>query len=125
MSSIITVRCIRSFEYRTIKLMVIPNINLEEMTIDDLEKIVQNEIKTKGAYRAHRTKKYDCFKLYAVKQGHKANCLVINMENDETLMLEARNVPLSKLGVTDESEISYFVKEEYLEYKKNPVIKWE
>lgn len=63
--------------------------------------------------------------MYAVKQGHKANCLVINMENDDVLILDQKNIPLSKLGVTDESEISYFNKAEYLEYKKNPVIKWE
>ena len=49
--------------------------------------------------------------------GSKTSDTVINCENDDDLMLK-ENFTLSESGVKNETEISFFKLEDYLEYKK-------
>ena len=49
--------------------------------------------------------------------GSKTSDTVINCENDDDLILKG-NMTLSESGVKNETEISFFKLEDYLEYKQ-------
>lgn len=50
--------------------------------------------------------------------------LVINMDNDDATILKDQDKTLAECGVENETELSLFNMEAYLEYKKNPEEKW-
>lgn len=39
--AILTVRCIKSFEYRTCKNLILHNVNLEVMTVGELKELIK------------------------------------------------------------------------------------
>lgn len=120
--TVLTIRLIRSFEYRNVKLMVLKNVDLS-MTTQQLLERVMSEIQTNSAYLPHRTRHYDTLKKYHTPHSFKSNHLVINFEDDEHLILK-NDQTLSEQGVIDEHEISCFIMEEYEKYKQNPENKW-
>jgi len=119
MSAVITIRLIRSFEYRNVKMMVLKGVDLQNTTTEQLLEKVLQEIETNSAYLPHRTRKYDTLKLYHKPHSFKSNHLVINFENDKDLILKPGKT-LEEQGVENEHEISCFIREEYEEYKKHP-----
>ena len=86
-------------------------------------KTIQDKINTESAYLPHRNRHYDTLKLYHHAHSFKANSLVINMHDDDKLILNL-DKSLQESNVDDEAEISCFILSEYLEYKKNPEVKW-
>lgn len=88
---------------------------------DDILNILA--IQKESKYKTHVTKKYDTFKLYMQAHSFKSQHLVINFEDDETKIL-AMDKTLEDQGIIDETELSFFVLDEYIAYKKNPEIKW-
>lgn len=70
-----------------------------------------------------RKYQFDTFKIETQAFGFKTNDPVINKESDEELILKEGST-LAQSGVKNETEISFFKLEDYLEYKKNPLIKW-
>lgn len=56
-SSTITVRIIKSFEYRTQKALVLKEINLKEMTVQGLIDRCMEEIKTRPGFKPYKTLK--------------------------------------------------------------------
>eukprot|EP01027_Heterolobosea_sp_BB2_P002352 GEZU01003518.1.p1 GENE.GEZU01003518.1~~GEZU01003518.1.p1 ORF type:complete len:123 (-),score=44.32 GEZU01003518.1:90-458(-) len=119
----LTIRCIRSFEYRNIKNMILKDIDLENTTTEQLMQKVNEEIQKNAAWAPHRTKKYDTMKICHKAHGFKSQNLVINLENDDTLILK-KDQTLAQNGVETETEISYFVMDEYQKYKENPQVLW-
>ncbi len=71
--SVLTIRVIRSFEYRNVKLMILKNVDLENTTTQQLMDMVNHEIQTNSAYLPHRNRKYDTLKLY-----HKAHSFKVS-----------------------------------------------
>jgi hypothetical protein len=53
----------------------------------------------------------------------KSQHLVINFEEDETQILQTGKT-LKEFNIEHETELSFFVLQEYLDYKKNPEVKW-
>ncbi|KAI9302071.1 hypothetical protein BJ944DRAFT_167951 [Cunninghamella echinulata] len=106
--SVITIRCIKSFEYRTCKSLVLQHLNLETTTVGDLKKLIME----------------NTLKLYTVAHGHKTMNLIINMEDDDRLIYNDDSAALAWAGVENETEISFFNRQQYEEYKKNPEMKW-
>ncbi|XP_022782522.1 UPF0538 protein C2orf76 homolog isoform X2 [Stylophora pistillata] len=102
----VTVRLIRSFEYRSIKYVVFKDVSLEQTAEDFMDFVVSDTMKIQ--HKAH---------------GAKTSDPVINTENDEMLMLR-HDCSLSENGIGHETEISFFKKEDYERYKDNPMLKW-
>lgn len=50
--------------------------------------------------------------------------LVINMEDDDQLVLSDSSKTLLQCGIENETELSVFNWNDYVEYKKNPEEKW-
>ncbi|KAI8089576.1 uncharacterized protein BX664DRAFT_333374 [Halteromyces radiatus] len=122
--AVITIRCIKSFEYRTCKSLVLQHVNLETTTVGDLKQIVRDKIKTTSGWKPYLNVVFDTLKLYTVAHGHKTMNLIINMEDDDRLIYSDDSAALAWLGVENETELSFFNREQYEEYKKHPDMKW-
>ncbi|KAI3405745.1 hypothetical protein KGF56_001352 [Candida oxycetoniae] len=127
--ALITVRIIKSFPYRNVKNLIIKDIDLKSTTPAQLFTKVITEINTLGAFRPFRNVVYDSLKIYSQAHGSKSMNLVINFDNDKDLVLLEKGESISDkglwdLGVRNETEISIFNWEEYIEYKKNPKEEW-
>ncbi|KAG2387696.1 hypothetical protein C9374_001290 [Naegleria lovaniensis] len=119
----ITIRLIKSFAYRNIKLMILKDIQSEQLTGHDLLNLIKDKIEKESAYLPHRNRPYDTLKMYHHAHSFKANNLVINFQDDDKLVLHLDKT-LKENGVDNEAEISCFIWKEYLEFKHNPEIKW-
>eukprot|EP01080_Neovahlkampfia_damariscottae_P001799 gene1799-941_t len=122
MKATITVRLIRSFEYRNVMNMVVHDYDTSKTTEEFMEYIMK-EIQKESKYLTHRKKNYDTLKLYTQAHSMKSQHLVINFEDDETKLL-LKGKTLEEQGIENETELSCFNLEEYITFKKNPEIKW-
>ncbi|KAM9988716.1 hypothetical protein ACTFIZ_012564 [Dictyostelium cf. discoideum] len=120
-NKILIIRVIRSFEYRTIKNLILKDIDLNT-NVSDFKKLVSDKIQTTPGFTPFKTKQYDSMKIFFVPHGQKPNNLTINLENDHFFL--NNNKSLAENGVVYETEISFFVMEDYLKYKENPENKW-
>merc|ERR1711973_1042538 len=119
----VTVRLIRSFEYRNIKPIVLKAVDLDQ-SVSDFKALVNAEILSRSSISpVFRKHSYDTMKIQHIAHKSKTSDPVINTENDEKLIL-CETSTLKECGVGHETEISYFKREEYEKYKANPVLKW-
>ncbi|KAJ1854574.1 hypothetical protein GGH12_003645 [Coemansia sp. RSA 1822] len=118
---LITVRIIKSFEYRTCRNMVIP-VDIKTSTIDQLKQQCQELINSDSKFKPFRTVKFDTLKIYTQAFGNKTQNLIINLE--DAGFLEDGDAILQDVGVISETELSLFNREAYDAFKKNPEIKW-
>ncbi|KIO17915.1 hypothetical protein M407DRAFT_32406 [Tulasnella calospora MUT 4182] len=118
-SATITIRVIKSFEFRTTKSMVLHDLNLEQTTVGQLKDLVRQAIKTQGAWKPYRNVELDTIKLYTTTN------LIINLENDETMVWSDDSATLATLGAENETEVSIFNKKIYDEFKQKPETKWD
>ncbi|KDQ12272.1 hypothetical protein BOTBODRAFT_419529 [Botryobasidium botryosum FD-172 SS1] len=122
-SATITVRIIKSFEYRTERSLVLHDVNLEQVTVGRLKKMAQEAILTKPGWKPYRTAVFDTLKLYTKAHGAKTTNLIINLDHDEWIMNDDEQT-LASLGLENESEVSFFNREAYEQFKRNPEVKW-
>ncbi|TFY72392.1 hypothetical protein EVG20_g639 [Dentipellis fragilis] len=129
----LTIRIIKSFEYRTERSLVLHDLNFENTTVGDLKEIVRQGISvfhvlqaihSQPAWKAYRTVSFDTFKLYTKAHGAKTTNLIINLDHDDWI-LDDENRTLSDYGFENETEISFFNRESYERFKKNPVTRWD
>jgi hypothetical protein len=114
---VVTVRLIKSFEYKTVKNVVLKtssNVYLRDLLAQIKEMMASN--------RVYKMVQFDTFKLYFVKHGHKTQNLIINLEDDVFLDMDKT---ISENGIENETEISLFCAKDYFEYRANPTLKWE
>ncbi|KAK9317324.1 hypothetical protein V1524DRAFT_391675 [Lipomyces starkeyi] len=116
--AIITLRVIKSFEYRTERnFLILKDIDLTRTTVGDLLELAKKCIMTQGGgIRAFRNVEYNTLKLYTKAHGSKTTNLIINLENDDWI--------LSDHSKQNETKISLFNRTLYEAYKLNPVEKW-
>ncbi|XP_066029268.1 UPF0538 protein C2orf76 homolog [Pocillopora verrucosa] len=119
----VTMRLIRSFEYRNIKDVVFKDVSLEQTAKDFMDFVVSDIKKRSDVPLPIQTMLTDTMKIQHKAHGAKTSDPVINTENDEMLMLR-QDCSLSKNATGHETEISFFKKEDYDRYKANPVLKW-
>ncbi|XP_069110898.1 UPF0538 protein C2orf76 homolog [Argopecten irradians] len=120
---ILTVRLIRSFEYRNIKPLVFQNVDFSQ-TVETFMQTVDNDLKTKpGIPPPFRTFKYDTMKILHQAHGSKTSDPCINTDQDEKLILSPSDT-LHDSGIKHETELSYFKREDYEKYKADPKLTW-
>ncbi|KAI0637341.1 hypothetical protein C8Q77DRAFT_1097119 [Trametes polyzona] len=120
----LTVRVIKSFEYRTEKSLVLHHLNLETTTVGQLKETVRQAIQTQPAWKPYRNTTLDTIKLYTKAHGAKTTNLIINLDHDEWIF-DDDSKTLAELGLENESEVSFFNRQAYEEFKKHPDTKWE
>ncbi|KAK9361826.1 hypothetical protein V1504DRAFT_389230 [Lipomyces starkeyi] len=121
--AIITLRVIKSFEYRTERNLILKDIDLTRTTVGDLLELAKKCIMTQGGFRAFRNVEYNTLKLYTKAHGSKTTNLIINLENDDWILSD-HSKTLQECGIENETEISLFNRTLYEAYKLNPVEKW-
>ncbi|KAK9332261.1 hypothetical protein V1520DRAFT_33368 [Lipomyces starkeyi] len=121
--AIITLRVIKSFEYRTERNLILKDIDLTMTTVGDLLELAKKCIMTQGVFRAFRNVEYNTLKLYTKAHGSKTTNLIINLENDDWILPD-HSKTLQECGIENETEISLFNRTLYEAYKLNPVEKW-
>ncbi|ODV92192.1 hypothetical protein CANCADRAFT_23484 [Tortispora caseinolytica NRRL Y-17796] len=124
--SFITVRMIKSFEYQTFKSVVLPDVDLTTLTGAQLLEKMKKIVHTENGYKPYKScvDQFDTVKIYSKAHGTKTMNLIINLEDDNTTLIENLDLPLSQAGVENETELSIFNRDLYEKYKANPVNKW-
>ncbi|EPS38409.1 hypothetical protein H072_7861 [Dactylellina haptotyla CBS 200.50] len=120
----ITVRVIKSFPYRTCKNLILRDLDLTTLTVGDFKARAQNDVKTLPGWKPYQNVEFDSMKLYTKAQGTKNQNLIINMDHPEW-MFDDDSKTLAEMGCGHETEVSFFNKDAYEEYVKDPVNKWE
>lgn len=119
----ITVRVIRSFEYRSIRPIVVKNIDTKQSVLQFKHHILES-IRTKNDFPPPvRNYEYDTLKIEHQAHAAKSYDLVINTENDDAYILKDDDT-LESSGVCNETELSFFKLTDYLKYKNNPSHAW-
>jgi len=119
----VTIRLIRSFEYRNIKHVVYKNVDFSQTTEQFIDFIKSDMKSRKDLPPPFRNTQFETLKIQHKAFGAKTSDPVINTEDDEKLMLRP-GVTLKEAGVEHETEISFFKLEDYKSYQKNPTLKW-
>ncbi|GAA5964792.1 hypothetical protein JCM21900_003999 [Sporobolomyces salmonicolor] len=119
----VTVRIIKSFEFRTTKNLLLPHVDATSMTVGALKDFVREQIKAAPGFKPFRTCQLDTLKLYTKAHGAKTTNLIINMENDEWI-LNDDSATLESIGIENEAELSFFNRELYEAFKLNPAQAW-
>jgi len=117
----VTVRLIKSFEYKNVKNMIMHDIDLN-MSLTHLRGIVLGKIQSEATYLPLRKNNFDTFKIFYKAHGNKPNNLTINLDHDELILGD--NKTLLENGVEHETEISFFNLADYKHFQANPVTKW-
>lgn len=138
--AVITIRIIKSFEFRSMKAYVIKNIDLTTTTVAQLEEKCRQEVKSNSAYRAFKSyaDKLDTLKLYTRAHGSKTTNLIINLDHSDWVLQDKNlgalakaeqktkeNTTLAEIGVENETELSFFNKEAYEAFLADPSTKWD
>ena len=120
---VVTIRLIRNFEYRSIRTIPIKDVDTSQTVSEFMNRLRDQMKNIKGIPPPFKTHPYDTLKISHQAGGFKANDIVINTDNDQDLILVGEKM-LAECGVISETELSFFKREEYEAYKKNPVKKW-
>ncbi|KAH0830470.1 hypothetical protein J3R83DRAFT_1895 [Lanmaoa asiatica] len=120
----ITIRVIKSFEYRTERSLVLHKLNLETTTVGDVKKIVRQAIQTGTAWRPYRGVVLDTLKLYTKAHGAKTTNLIINLDHDDWILEDDTEI-LADVGLENETELSFFSRKTYESFKLNPEVRWD
>ncbi|XP_072903674.1 UPF0538 protein C2orf76 homolog [Hemitrygon akajei] len=119
----VTVRLVRSFEYRNFKPVVYHDVNVNQ-SVKEFLAFLQNDIPSKpGLPPPFKKYTYDTLKIIHQAHGAKTNDLVVSLDNDDQLVLKELST-LKEAGVAQETEMAFFKKEDYETFKKNPVMNW-
>ncbi|TCD62617.1 hypothetical protein EIP91_006631 [Steccherinum ochraceum] len=120
----LTLRIIKSFEYRTEKSLVLHSINLETTTVGQLKDIARQAIQTQPGWKPYRNAVLDTFKVYTKAHGSKTTNLIINLDHDDWILDDDSKL-LSDIGFENETEVSFFSRSLYDQFLANPETKWE
>jgi hypothetical protein len=123
-SATLTLRIIKSFEYRTERSLVLHNVNLEAITVGKLKDIAHQAVQTQPGWKPYRNVVFDTVKLYTKAHGAKTTNLIINLDHDEWI-LEDDSAILAELGFENETEVSLFNRGLYDKFKLNPETRWD
>ena len=120
----ITIRLIKSFEFRNVKNMVLhvdPKIK-----VSDLKLKINETIQTSPAFRTMRTHKFETLQIYFHPHSFKPNALVIDtaITKDPKTDILVDDLSLESQNVENETELSYFNQLEYETFLKNPHTEW-
>ncbi|KAJ7580983.1 hypothetical protein C8J56DRAFT_958740 [Mycena floridula] len=82
----ITLRIIKSFEFRTERSLVLTNLNLETTSVGQLKEIAKQAILTQPGWKPYKNAVLDTLKLYSKAHGAKTTNLIINLDHDEWIL---------------------------------------
>ncbi|KAF8197365.1 hypothetical protein BJ912DRAFT_953223 [Pholiota molesta] len=123
-SATLTVRVIKSLSYRTEKSLVLHNVDLTTTTVAQLKDIARQAVATQPGWKPYRSCQLDTLKLYTKAHGAKTSNLIINLDHDDWI-LDDGDMTLEQVGCENETELSFFSRKDYDEFKLNPETSWD
>jgi len=120
----ITVRIIKSFKFRTERSLVFHHIDLIATTVSQLKQIAISAVATQPGWKPYRTVVLDTLKLYTKAHGAKTSNLIINLDHDEWILNNEQST-LADVGFENETEVSFFNRADYEDFKLNPETSWD
>lgn len=125
----VTVRLIKSFEYKNFRNVVFHNLNLTALSLGDLQQLTMQRIEASPLlvrlFPKDSLVPLDTFKRYYTRHAAKTNNAIINVGEDDKMVILDMEGKLADLGLTHETEISWFNWEEYQKFCNDPQFKWE
>ncbi|ORX61011.1 cytoplasmic protein [Piromyces finnis] len=118
----LTIRLIKSFEYRTFKNVILHDVDITTMTCGKLKEDIIQKIHSTSGYKPYLNVKFDTLKLYFKHFGAKTSNLIVNLDHDDWFLDDSKT--LEESGIENEAEISFFNRADYDKFKANPEIKW-
>ncbi|KAJ1926098.1 hypothetical protein IWQ60_004074 [Tieghemiomyces parasiticus] len=76
---VLTIRLIKSFEYRTYRNVLLKDVDFGNTTVGDLRRRIQHG----SGMKPYRTVDFDTLKIYTKAHGSKTNNLIVNLDHDE------------------------------------------
>ncbi|KAI0029322.1 hypothetical protein K488DRAFT_88859 [Vararia minispora EC-137] len=122
-SATLTLRVIKSFEFRTERHLVLHDVNLVTTTVGQLKEMARQAIQTQPGWKPYRNATFDTLKLYTQAHGAKTTNLIINLDHDDWI-LDDDSKTLEACGFENETEVSLFSRQLYEAFKLNPETKW-
>ncbi|TFK72571.1 hypothetical protein BDN72DRAFT_928055 [Pluteus cervinus] len=107
-SATLTVRIIKSFEFRTERSLVLHAINLETTTVLNLKDRARQAVQTQPGWKPYRN----------------TSNLIINLDNDDWLLSDDDKT-LADIGFENETEVSFFNYDAYQSFRENPTTSWD
>ncbi|PFH47053.1 hypothetical protein AMATHDRAFT_153050 [Amanita thiersii Skay4041] len=117
----ITVRIIKSFEFRTERSLILHHLNLEKTSVDQLKNIVRQSIHSQSSWKPYHNVELNTLKLYSKAHGAKTTNLIINLDHDDWILDEG-DIILADLGFENETEVSFFNRDSYEKFKRDPKV---
>ena len=125
----VTVRLIKSFEYKNCRNVVFHDLDLTAVNLNQLEQMTRERIEASPIlvrlFPKDSSVPLDTFKRYYTRHAAKTNNAIINVGEDDKMVIFDMVRTLADLGLTHETEISWFNWEEYQKFCKDPQFKWE
>ncbi len=131
----VTVRVIKSLQYKNYRALVFRDVDLRATTLGGLHALVRARIDATPGLAQYRPVALDTWKTYYHKFGAKTSNPMINVpardagpeaaRADMALFLVDREASLWDLGVRDETELSLFPRTDYDAYVESPSLIWE
>jgi len=114
----VTIRCVRSFEHRNVRNIVLRDVDLRQ-SVQELQTQARRSLQTNASLPPpFKTHAFDSFKIESHAFGAKTNDVVMTRADDATLILPAA-ATLLECGVRHETEITFFKMEDYLKFKES------
>ncbi|GMK56952.1 hypothetical protein CspeluHIS016_0307920 [Cutaneotrichosporon spelunceum] len=123
-SAVLTVRIIKNFPFRTTKNLVLRDVDLMTTTVGELMAQCREAIASQVGFKHYRGVELDTIKKYTVAHGHKSQNLIINLDNDEWILSDLSQT-LADAGCENETELSFFNRQAYDEFKVHPETRWD
>ncbi|OBZ75486.1 hypothetical protein A0H81_04701 [Grifola frondosa] len=126
-SATLTLRIIKSFEFRTERSLVLHNVNLDTTTVGELK-----ELARQGNHTS-RSRLFSIPLRSLSKPSQDGNPiiilfsttnLIINLDHEDWILNDDAKT-LTDIGFENETEVSFFNREAYEKFKAHPEIKWE
>ncbi|KAJ2411518.1 hypothetical protein GGI10_004220 [Coemansia sp. RSA 2530] len=118
----ITVRLIKSFEYRVSRNIILP-VDAARTTVGELKETCRKHIASDARFKIFRSIEYNTLKIYTQAFGNKTQNLIINVGDDGFLLDDKATLEFA--GVRNETELSFFNHEAYKAYARSPTeTKW-
>ncbi|KAK7889706.1 hypothetical protein WMY93_025266 [Mugilogobius chulae] len=116
----LTVRLVRSFEYRNFRPVVYQEVSPEQSVQEFIQKVRKDQIGLPPPFRKYQ---YDTMKIIHQAHGAKTNDLVMSLDDQDKPFLQEHET-LRAAGITNETELAFFKKSDYDAFKANPQVAW-
>jgi hypothetical protein len=97
-ASTLTVRLVRSFEYKTVRTIYFHDVDLDTTSLAQLKSMIDERVRGTETLLFLQAVPFDTFKIYSQPHGAKTSNPVINLVDDDKLILPDWSQSLATLG---------------------------